>query len=205
MRPGIVLLTLVTVATSSAAQASGGRGGCFRGAPADRCAWFALAEAGAYYRFSDVIPGDERVLVNYTLGFMVNSSPRTAIGGEAFGGAEGELRGGLALRWRRWLTGNASIDAAAGIHLLGEASAGTVRAGSPMIQARYTYRDLVGAAVRLDALRLNDACFDQACATLADGTSTRFYIGGEVGSGAGVAAMVATGLLVLLAAAAYGS
>lgn len=204
----MVALCGVTIAGGVAAQASPVRpaaGGCFRGAPADRCSWFLLTESGVHYRLTDLIPGDERVLFSGSLGLMVNTPGGAAWGGEAFAGLEGDLRGGLALRWRRWLGGRSSLDVAAGVHLLGNASGGAVRAGSPMVQARYTLGDLLGASARLDVLAIRNGCPEAICFSRGSWTSERLYVGGELGSSLGLGAMVLAGLAVSAFALSYGN
>jgi hypothetical protein len=118
---------------------------------------------------------------------------------------EGEVRGGLALRWRRWLGGRSSLDLAAGTHLLGDASSGTVRAGSPMFQARYTLGDQLGASARLDLLRIHNGCPDETCSPRESWTSGRLYVGGEIGSSLGLGAMIVAGLALATFVVSFGS
>lgn len=167
---------------------------CFRGAPADRCRWFTLTEGGIHYRLTDVAPNDDRLLYGVTVGFMVNTSRRAAIGAEAFGGVEGVLRGGVALRWRRWLGRRSSLDVALGVHLFGDTRRGSLAHGSPMLQARLNAADLLAASARLDLLRLTTQCADVMCLTSATRTSERLYVGGEVGSQLGLGTILAAGV-----------
>lgn len=201
--PLLLLVPVGAVAAQTAVRPA--PGGCFRGAPADRCSWFVLTEGGVHYRFTDVTPGDERVLLSGALGFMVNTSSGTAWGGEAFAGVEGEVRGGLALRWRKWLGGRSSLDLAAGAHLLGDATSGTVQAGSPMFQARYTLGDQLGASARLDLLRIHNGCPHDMCLQPESWTSARLYGGGEIGSSLGLGAMIVAGLAVAAFALSFGN
>lgn len=205
-----VAFCCVTLAGGVAAQTAvrPAAGACFRGAPADRCSWFLLTEAGVHYRFTDISPDDAHVLFSGALGFMVNRSSGTAWGGEAFAGMEGDLevRGGLALRWRRWLGGRSSLDLAAGAHLVGEAATlGTVQAGSPMVQVRYTLGDRLGVSARLDLLRIKHGCLHELCFPRESWTSPRLYGGGEVGSSLGLGAMMIAGLAFAALALSFGS
>jgi hypothetical protein len=75
---------------------------------------------GIHFRLTDIVPNIDRLLYGLTVGFMMNTSRRTALGAEAFGGIEGLLRGGVALRWRRWLRRRSSLDLALGVHLFGD-------------------------------------------------------------------------------------
>lgn len=178
--------------------------GCIWPAPPVRCSSWLITEAGLAVRLTDLQPGDERVLVGYALGFMKNNT-RTAIGGEIFGGVEGEGRGGAALRFRKWLTPRTGLDLGAGIHLFGDASSQSVALGSPTFTVRFTYADLIAAHARVDVLQLqcNNGCTPDV--TNPNGTSTRLYLGAETGSKPGVLAMVLTGIVVGIAAASYGS
>lgn len=196
---------------------------CAQGAPANRCALFPIIEAGAHLRLTDHRPGATPILVNYALSFMANSGARTALGAEIFAGYEGEIRGGVALRMRRWLGPHTGLDVTAGVHLFGSANSddprcdfefpgdftcgaspysATVARGSPMLQARLGYRDIVAVSTRLDVLRMTgyrqDCSSGQCESNLATRTSARLYLGAEVGSHAGLAAQVATGLAVVV-------
>ncbi len=185
----------------AAAPAEPARRGCFRPAAAPRCAWFTIVDAGVHRRLNDD-PDDEATLFAWALGFMANTGPRTALGGEVFAGAEGELRGGVALRWRRWLTGRASLDLAAGVHLAGDASSGDVKPGSPMLQVKWMPTDLLGLSARLDVLRIEDP-FTAGPTPGPAYTSERLYLGGELGSGLGVVGFAITAVVIGLAALAF--
>ena len=115
------------------------------------------------------------------------------------------MRGGLALRWRRWLGGRSSLDLAAGAHLLGDATSGTVQAGSPMLQVGYTLGDQLSASARLDLLRIHNGCPHETCFPRESWTSPRLYAGGEIGSSLGLGAMIVAGLAVATFTLSYGS
>jgi hypothetical protein len=196
-----IAFALALTARAAEAQTARAPHACFRGAPGDRCTWFPLIEAGIHTRLTDLIPGDEHVMLNWSLGFMVNRGPRTAIGGAVFASVEGEIRAGAGLRWRRWLGRQTSLDLGAGVHLAGDASSGNVRAGSPTFEARLGYGDLIAGTARLDLLRINAgfSCNPTYCPFGPSGTSTRLYLGAELGSYAGVAGYAATGVLFIIA------
>lgn len=170
---------------------------CFWPAPTPRCSSWFITEPSLFMRFTDRHPDDETLLLGYSFGWMRNVSPRSAWGGELFGGVEGEVRGGLALRARRWLSGRAAMDVAVGAHLFGDASSQSVAGGSPMFALRVTHADKVAAVARLDVLKLRcGASCDPASVSNPNGTSTRFYAGIELGSqpgavGAALAAVAA--------------
>lgn len=176
-------------------------------APPDCSSWV-VTESGVYLRFTDIQTEDsgrdEHVLFNYTLGWMRNTSSRTALGAQLFGGAEGEVRGGVAARVRHWLSTHAAFDAAAGVHLVGSASSQDVQLGSPMLLARITYGDRLALASRADVLflRCRDTCTPGFVAK-PNGTSIRLYVGGELGSELGVIGMLLTGLAVAVVVVSY--
>jgi hypothetical protein len=195
---------LVPVASTADAQtppAPPAPHACFRGAPGDRCTWFPLVEAGIHYRLTDVIPGDERVLINWSLGAMVNRGSRTAIGGALFASLEGEFRAGANLRWRRWLSHETSVELGAGVHLAGDFSNGEISAGSPTFQARLNYGDQFTATARVDVLKRKpcDTCSPSGVPDAPPVTSTRLYLGAELGSYPGLVGYLATGVLFTLA------
>ncbi len=148
MRRILIVGSLLLLPVLAAAQTH--PHGCFRGGPAERCSWFPLVESGLHYRLTDVVPGDERVMLAWNLGFMKNTGSRTALGAEVWAVAEGDFRAGAALRWRRWLGANTSVDLSAGIHIAGDASSGHVTPGSPMIQLKINRSDLIAASARFD-------------------------------------------------------
>jgi hypothetical protein len=168
-----------------------------------RCSAWLITEAGVHVRFTDLQSGDERVLITYSLGWMRNAGVRTAVGVELFAGVEGEVRGGAGVRFRKWLSSRDALDLTTGVHFFGDASSQEVSAGSPMFSVRLAHADLIAATGRVDVLKLN--CAGCPAPTTSGGTSTRAYLGAEVGSKAGVVAMLVTGVLAALFAASYGS
>lgn len=174
---------------------------CFWPAPRTRCSSWFITEPGLYMRFTDRDPGDETLLFGYSLGWMRNMSTRNAWGGELFGGVEGEVRGGLALRARRWLSERTAMDVAVGAHLFGDASSQHVASGSPMFAVRITHADKLAAVARLDVLHLRCGANCDAALPDPNGTSTRLYGGIELGSQLGaVAAALAAVVVGVLAA-----
>jgi hypothetical protein len=191
------LLALVAGA-APAQEAPRATRGCFRGGPAGECRWFMITESGLGYRVSEVVAGDERALFSFNLGAMVNRGDNSALGAYGFLNFEGEGRGGLGLRYRRWLSESAGLDLSAGVHLQGNASSGLVSAGSPTIQARVMVEDLVGVTARLDLLRVKGGCFSEPCAGRTDRTDTRIYVGVEGGSWLGTAGFAAGAAFIAL-------
>lgn len=172
--------------------------------PASRppCSSWFITEAGLYTRFTDLQPSDERLLFEYTLGWMRNVGSRTAVGIEVFGGIEGEVRGGAALRVRQWRSPRVALDLALGSHLFGDASSQDVTPGSPMVTVRLTYADKIAATGRLDVLKLR--CGIDCYARNPNATSTRLYLGAELGSKLGVLGMAVAAAAGAVWAAALG-
>lgn len=198
-RGSCVLACSLIVADAQAQQEN-----CFWPGSQPRCiSWF-ITEAGVYRRFTDLLEDDERTLFLVSFGWMRNVSKGTGLGAELFGGVEGEARGGIAVRMRQWLSRGMTVDAIAGVHLLGDASSQDVAAGSPMMTFRFGYADKIAAAVRLDVLKLRckEGCSPSAIPN-PDATSTRFYLGLETGSKVGAAFVVLGGLLIGAAAATF--
>lgn len=203
MRRILIVGSLLLLPVLAAAQTH--PHGCFRGGPAERCSWFPLVESGLHYRLTDVVPGDERVMLAWNLGFMKNTGSRTALGAEVWAVAEGDFRAGAALRWRRWLGANTSVDLSAGIHIAGDASSGHVTPGSPMIQLKINRSDLIAASARFDLLSVS-GCYTSYSPTACPGpkhTSPRAYVGVEMGSYAGLVGYAATAVLFVIALIAY--
>ena len=171
--------------------------GCVRGRPEPICSWFPLIEVGVHQRFTDRVPDDENTMFAWTLGFMKNTGERTAFGGQVFAAIEGEGRLGVALRARRWIHGETSIDIAGGMHIAGDASSGTIQAGSPMVQVRVNAGDWIAGTARFDLLRITNGCNFTSCGVRR--TSPRFYVGAELGSWPGLVGFAATGALVVVA------
>jgi len=172
--------------------------GCFRPRPAAQCRWFVVTDAGFNYRLTNVIAGDERLLLSYGIGAQINHrNGRTALGGLVFGAIEGEIRGGLALRTRWWLGSRSAVDLTSGVHLFGEASGGSI-AGSPMLAARLVPWDLVGLNARLDLLSIRNGCLEVPCQTRGDYSSSRFSLGAEAGGWLGTTGIIGTGVLIAI-------
>ena len=194
---------------------------CFQGARGDLCTWFPLFEAGAAVPLFGG-PGHAPVLVNYAAGFMVNHGNRSAWGVTAFASLEDEIRGGVAVRVRRWLGPRTSLDLAAGVHLFGSAQdartvcsefdatlCGTetwtsqVDRGSPTIQARLGWHELVALTARVDILRTSGwrmDCSSGSCTSAPVGhTAPRLYLGAELGSQAGISAQALSAVAAAIA------
>jgi hypothetical protein len=202
-RPVALCLIALLGAMPEQVEAQASRG-CLWPAPQSECASWFITEAGLFARLSDRDPGDEHGLVAYSFGWMRNAGTGAAWGAELFGGVEGEIRGGVAVRVRRWLSPRAAVDFAAGVHLAGDASSQDVATGSPMVKVRVTYADKLAAVMRLDALKLR--CTTDCSAPFVNnpnGRSTRFYVGVEVGSEPGLIAKLLTAAAVGIYALTY--
>ena len=173
--------------------------GCFWPGPHPQCSSWAITESGLYTRISDRNPGGLQFLFTSAFGLMRNVGPRAAWGGELFVCGGDPLRGGVAVRTRRWLSQRAAADIAAGVHLFSEGGSQHLKRGSPMVTGRVTYADWVAVAARLDVLRFRDP---PNGSLPGGGTKTRLYVGVEVGRWPGLVVNLAAGLGVLVAAGA---
>jgi hypothetical protein len=112
----LVLFATLGLAGSGAAQT------CFTGRPLPKCHDFTLLELGYAHRLGGgplLTGGSPQVhYLNGELGWMVNRSPRLAVGGSLYLGAlvdyAFELRPGLKGRVRYWLGERTALDAGVG-------------------------------------------------------------------------------------------
>jgi len=202
VRPVLFLTTVLVAGTSSRGSA---QSFCVWPHSLPRCnSWF-ITEPGVLARLTDRQPDDETVLFTVSAGWMKNTSRHWALGGELFFGAEGEMRGGAAVRTRWWISENLAADASVGAHLAGEASGQQVRAGSPRVSARLALNDVLAAVARFDYLLLEcKGHCDPQFTVAPNQNSPRFYLGGETGSLPGLVVTALAGVAVLVVIADYG-
>jgi hypothetical protein len=196
----LLFLMLLLFTPDRAAGQSAGRA-CFWPKPLAECKSWIITEPGLHLRLNEHATGDERLMFTLSLGFMKNTSALSAFGAELFGASDGDARGGVALRARRWLSPRSALDFVGGIHLDGTARDLHVGMGSPMLMTRITYADEIAASLRLDLLDLK--CVGQYCGPQPDpdqsGMSPRVYVGAELGEKPGMYGTLigVAGLIVL--------
>jgi hypothetical protein len=199
-------LFLLGAGAAQAAEQGQPRPGFWPGPLPERSSW-GITEMGIVARLTDRHAGDELWMVTASLGWMRNAGPGAAWGGELFMGAEGDFRGGLAVRGRWWLTPHTALDGAVGVHLFGDATSQDVKRGSPMVTARLAYRDRIAAVARYDVLGLScgPTCVGRTDVPNPNATSRRLYFGTELGGKAGVVAMSITAILLGAFVLSYGA
>lgn len=96
---------------------------CWRGNSLAKCKSFLITEFGTYYRLASLKPTrsiEDALYATIDLGWMKNISPKYAVGGTFFAGADEDIwRLGIRARVRRWLKPNLSLDFAPGVILAG--------------------------------------------------------------------------------------
>ncbi len=109
--------------TLSQAEESEGKSLCWRGQPLPKCKSFLITEFGIYYRLARTPKPSVSANKNHwwlagDLGWMKNISPKYAVGGTFFVGANPEddlWRLGIRAKVRHWLRPNLSFDFAPGV------------------------------------------------------------------------------------------
>jgi hypothetical protein len=99
---------------------------------------------------------------------------------------------------------NTGRQRALGAELFGDATSQHITLGSPMLTMRATYADKIAATARLDVLRLQCGMYCDPAPANPNATSTRFYLGAEVGSQPGVIGMALSAAAAVLVIIAYG-
>jgi hypothetical protein len=194
----LMVLMAAILAGPLAAQDDRVPGACFHPHPSDRCAWFPLIETGISARLTEHA-SDTRLLLDWRLGLMKNTGPRTAMGAAAFASAEGDFRVGAVVRARRWLSPSTSLDLSAGLNLAGAGRYQSIASPSPTFEARLASNDYLAATARVDLIHLRQDCVDAGCSSFGDRTSTRVYLGVGTGSTGGLITFAATGVLFVIA------
>lgn len=173
---------------------------CLRASPAPRCEWLLLTEAGysvPIARGSPAVAGKSSNRITVALGALRNLGSHDALGGALFfAGLDADAsRSGAQVRYRRWISRSAALEAGAGV--IWEATDLTVGARLPgfRAQAGFDIRNIVGVTTQVDIVGTEFG---------ADGEPKTFvdwYVGGRVGGGVGLAGVAVLGLLTILAVA----
>jgi len=115
---------------------------CWPAHPKPRCSAFLVTNAGLYTSLA----GDQApVSAVFDGGFMVNVSQRDAVGVSYMGSIDNDNVAGPAIRYRRWLQQDASIDLALGVPTTGATGVLSLVKISPV--------NWVGLALRPSVLR----------------------------------------------------
>ena len=192
---GCSILTMLAIAASADAQVSPtdslpGRG-CLRGRPKPRCQSFWVTEFSVTPRMNANPSGGGGPNYYYTwdLGGMRNVGARTALGGAVFlGGEDDGARFGLTFRYRRWITSATALDLSPGVLVAGGDNKRAPRFPGFTGAAGIMHRDLVGLAVRFEAVPDS-----------AGSVETAWYGGLRFGSYPGIVMSIVGPLIVLVA------
>lgn len=151
---------------------------CFHARPAPECRVFFTTNAGGYLTSARTNGGSSfRAIVD--LGVMVNASPSNAIGASWFLTMdEDELTTGPAIRYRRWLTRDGSLEVALGTPVAGSRN---FKAGSVFGLVKYSPVHWFGIAVRPEYQRRRAFDCGPSSCTEFTAKSGRVYGGAEVG------------------------
>ena len=192
-----VFLMLAVVASGLATLHPVAAQSCFAPHALPRCRSYWVTEAGVSARL-DSHPQTEGASATLELGYMVNATPRSALGlavflrgGEPVGGV------GIRPRYRHWLSRQVSLDVAPGI-VLKAMSGGQFSLRSPSFsgQLGLNVGPGFGLTGQVDVAR-------SAAGSFANGKSSdvAWYAGARLGSGLGVAGVLGfLGLGALVAA-----
>jgi len=201
-----VLATLLAVVVSSLADLNAlAAQTCFAAHPLPRCRSYWITEAGLSVRldphgWTPSGPETESGSATLELGYMVNLSPRSALGAAVFLRG-GEPVGGIGFRprYRRWFNSHVSLDVAPGI-VLKTLGGGQFALKAPTFSGQLGLNLSSGFALtsQVDVAR-------NAVGTFPNGSSTdvAWYVGGRLGGGLGVAGILGFLALGVLVAATW--
>lgn len=167
----------------------------FRGRPAPECAGFYLTEVSLAARLDH---GSQKNMYGNAywivdIGAMGNHGAAAAFGGTAFVGmGDHRTRGGVKLRYRRWLSRTLSLDLAPGMILGGKENPYLLKLPGGVLQVSVMKRDLVGITVQLEAMRVEH---DR---TREKSTDLAIYAGAKTGSYATLAAAAGGALFLVI-------
>jgi hypothetical protein len=167
----------------------------FRGRPAPECAGFYLTEVSLAARLDH---GSQKNMFGNAywivdIGAMGNHGSAAAFGGTAFVGlGDHRTRGGVKLRYRRWISRTLSFDLAPGVILGGKENPYLLKLPGGVLQVSVMKGDLVGITVQLEAMRVEH---DR---TREKSTDLAIYTGAKTGSYATLAAAAGGALFLLI-------
>jgi hypothetical protein len=174
----------------------------WRGRPLPECSSYLVTEIGFHRMINrnEKLWHDSNVLVTADLGYMVNRSERTALGGLIHFGTESDRTGaGLGFRYRRWLSKSSAADFTAGVDFLGSVDpGGELGAACPWIEADVSIVDLLGLSIRGERWTgsIPPSYLDGSAGSKSYMT---WHVGAKGGSYIGASA-VAGGLLIVIVA-----
>lgn len=165
---------------------------CYRAGQLPRCRVFLLTNAGGFVT-SNPRQNETpfRALVDW--GFMVNTGQRNAFGASWFVTYDqDEFTSGPALRYRRWLAPERSLDIAVGTPLTNDHTG----LGSVLGMVKYNPVHWAGIAVRPELVRRELFTCDLSGCVERTVTSSRVYAGLEMGWYPGLTLSVGGGVVI---------
>ena len=186
IRRAVLAILLAVVVGSLADLHALAAQSCFAAHPLPRCRSYWLTEFGLSLRL-DPHPETESGSATLELGYMVNRSPRSALGAAVFLRG-GEPVGGIGLRprYRRWFNSQVSLDVAPGV-VLKTLGGGQFALKVPTFSGQVGLNLGSGLALtgQVDIAR-------NATGNFPNGSSTdvAWYAGGRLGGGIGVAGVL---------------
>jgi len=150
---------------------------------------FPIFEVGVYGRLNGSEPyeGDHGLMTGLDFGVMRNLSRSTSAGATVHLEAEDDRTGlGLALRGRRWLSDQVSVDGSAGWIFAGDDERGEFEPYAFYGEAAVNLRDRLQLAARIESWRWNRLNYDQYGYGLNSRQETLIQVGGRVGVFPGV-------------------
>jgi hypothetical protein len=166
---------------------------CWTARPEPRCHVLLLTNVGAYVDFPHSGGADTPRLA-WDLGLMVNIGRRDAVGATFFGTSDmhGRISRGPALRYRRWLSLNNSVELAVGAR----SALNTVDRGAVTGLIKYNIGPYFGLGLRpeiVQACRPPTALEYETCGGTV--SRARLSAGLEIGSRPGAAVVVVAGVI----------
>ena len=132
---------------------------CFRGRLEPACRAFTVLEFTGGIRLTEKsVPTDRnQTFLYWSGGYLKNIGSRSALGAafKLTADSDGHRYGPVA-RYRRWLGPRSSLDFAPGIYVGGKENFTAPRFPSPTADVALNYRDWLGFAIGIDALRQAD-------------------------------------------------
>ncbi|HYJ33178.1 MAG TPA: hypothetical protein VE326_08160 [Candidatus Binatia bacterium] len=178
----------------------------FRGGDRTHCASFLLTEAGVFVPLTGAAP-DQNLFGSVDVGWMGNVGRSSAVGTSAFWeSGTNHNRGGVRLRYRRWLNDRLSLELSPGVVLSGN---DTYDPPGYIGQAALNMGDLMSVVVEGEHERFTSAYgYWNGSSTVSGATqhtsNTTLRVGLRGGSYIGAGSMFLAGIALAALAAAFG-
>lgn len=177
----------------------------FRGGDRSHCASFLVTEAGVFVPLSGAAP-DQNLFGSVDVGWMGNVGRRSAVGTSAFWeSGTYHNRGGVRLRYRRWLKSRLSLELSPGVVLAGN---DTYDPPGYIGQAALNVGDLMSVVVEGEHERFNSPYWywngsSTVPSPAQHASNTTLRVGLRAGSYLGAGSMFLAGIALVAVAAAF--